>query len=192
MYGSGDIRSKTCCFTGHRDIPPGEEQKILTRLGHHLFPVFSGGVLYFGVGGAQGFDMLAAEYILDLRDRHKQRIRIVSVLPFPEYRAEWPEEDFKRQEEIIRRSDKVVYVCPSEEKGAYLARDRKLVDESAYCISYCHRLTGGTAYTVRYALGKGIPVLNCSSWDVQQLAPKKKRAGGPAVPRIAGWEDLLN
>ena len=94
------------------------------------------------------------------------------MLPFPEYRADWPEEDVRRQEEILRRSDKVVYACPDNSKGAYLARDRKLVDASAYCISYCHRETGGTAYTVRYAMEQGIPVLNTSSWDLRQLAGK--------------------
>ena len=43
------------------------------------------------------------------------------------------------QDAIIRRCDKVVYVCPEKEEGAFLTRDRKLVDESGYCISYCNR-----------------------------------------------------
>ena len=170
-----DIRSRTCCFTGHQDIAPWEEPKVLTRLRYHLRPLLYRGVVYFGVGGARGFDRLAAEYLLNLRDRDKPGIRIISVLPFPEYRADWPEEDVRRQEEILRRSDKVVYACPDNSKGAYLARDRKLVDASAYCISYCHRETGGTAYTVRYAMEQGIPVLNTSSWDLRQLAGKQKQ-----------------
>ena len=173
--------SRTCCFTGHRDLEPWEVQKVVTRLRYHLRPLLWRGVMYFGVGGAQGFDMAAAEYLLELRDYERKRIKIISVLPFPEYREDWPEEDFRRQEEIIRKSDKVVYACPAKEKGAYLARDRKLVDESSFCICYCHRLTGGTAYTVRYAMSRGIPVYNCSSWDLRQLAEQeKKKARGRA------------
>ena len=140
-----------------------------TRLRYRVMPLIADGVVYFGVGGAQGFDMLAAEYLLKVRDEFGKRIRIISVLPFPEYRKDWPEEDFRRQEEIIRRSDKVVYVCPKEEKGAYLARDRKLVDESAFCVCWCRKKTGGTAYTVRCALQQGLQVWNTSSWDLRQI-----------------------
>ncbi|MBR6966156.1 MAG: hypothetical protein IKH81_03640 [Clostridia bacterium] len=46
-------------------------------------------------------------------------------------------------------------------------RDRKLVDVSAYRISYCHREIGETVYTVRYAMEQEIPVLNTSSWDLR-------------------------
>ena len=83
----------------------------------------------------------------------------------------WSEEDVSSQERILRRSNKVVYVS-QEKEGAFLARDRKLVDESSFCICYCHRMTGGTAYTVRYARQKGVPVFNTSSWDLRQLASK--------------------
>ena len=164
-----DLRSLTCCFTGHQDLPPGEERKILTRVRYLVAPLVQDGVLYFGVGGARGFDMLAAEYMLGLRDRDCPRIRIISVLPFPQYTEDWAEEDRRRQEEILRRSDKVVWVCPENRRGVYLERNRKLVDGSAYCISYCRRRTGGTAYTVRYAVKQGIPVMNASSWDLRQL-----------------------
>ncbi|MER2183218.1 MAG: hypothetical protein ABTA22_06785 [Clostridia bacterium] len=36
------------------------------------------------------------------------------------------------------------------------------------------RLTGGTAYTVRYAMKQGVPVFNTGSWDVLQLALKRE------------------
>ena len=166
---SGTDRASTCCFTGHQDIPPGEAQKILTRVRYHVMPLIYSGVLYFGVGGARGFDMLAAEYMLNLRDRDRNRIRIISVLPYPGYTDAWAEEDRRRQEEIMRRSDKIVWVSPENRRGVYLERDRKLVDGSAYCVCYCHRTTGGTAYTVRYARKQGIPVMNSSSWDLRQL-----------------------
>ena len=168
----------TCCFTGHQDIPRWEEQKVLTRVRYLLRPLLAGGVRYFGVGGAVGFDMIVAEYMLDLRDRDQSRIKIISVLPFPEWREKWTDEQKRRQDEIMRRSDKVTFVRDAWCKDVYLIRDRKLVDESAYCISYCNRRTGGTAYTVRYAMKKGVPVYNASSWDINQLRePRIRRAG---------------
>ena len=104
-----------------------------------------------------------------MRDEMGKRIKIISVLPYPEYREGWPEKNIRRQDEIIRRSDKVVYACQEKGRGAFLKRDRMLMDEASYCVCYCHRLTGGTAYTVRYAISKGIPVFNCSSWNLEQL-----------------------
>ena len=158
-----------CCFIGHRDLEPWEEQKVYTRMRYRVEPLILNGTKYFGVGGGLGFDMLAAEYLLKTRDVYGKRIKIISVLPYPDYRSGWPEEDFRRQEEIIRRSDKVVYVSQKTDPEAFLARERKLVDESTYCICYCHRLTGETADIVKRAIWRGIEVYNCSSFDLQQL-----------------------
>ena len=168
----GQYSSLTCCFTRHRDIPKCDEQKILTRVHYLLQPLLDKGVRYFGVGGAVGFDMIVAEYLLDLRDRQGKKIKIISVLPFPDWREKWNEIDICRQDEIMNRSDKVTFVRDTYCKDVYLIRDRKMVDESGYCISYCNRRTGGTAYTVRYAMKKGLQVFNASSWDLSQLGIK--------------------
>ncbi len=165
----GQYSLLTCCFTGHRDIPKCDEQKILTRVHYLLQPLLDKGVRYFGVGGAVGFDMIVAEYLLELRDRQGKKIKIISVLPYPEWREKWNEVDIYRQDEIMHRSDKVTFVRDAYCKDVYLIRDRKLVDESGYCICYCNRRTGGTAYTVRYAMKKGLQVFNASSWDLSQL-----------------------
>ena len=136
-----EYSSMTCCFTGHRNIPKCDEQKILTRVHYLLEPLMSNGVKYFGVGGAVGFDMIVAEYLLDLRDRQGKKIKIISVLPFPDWREKWSEDEIRRQDEIMRRSDKVTFVRDTCCRDVYLIRDRKLVDESGYCISYCNRRT---------------------------------------------------
>ena len=164
-----DFKMKTCCFTGHRDIAPGDVPKILGRVREILEPLIQNGVSFFGVGGAVGFDMIAAEYLIDLRDNHEKSIKIISVLPFPDWRSKWTAEQFARQETIMKKSDKTVFVQREYSKDVYLARDRKLVDESGFCISYCNRKIGGTAYTVRYAMKKGLCVYNASSWDINQL-----------------------
>lgn len=69
--------------------------------------------------------------------------------------------------------DKIVYVSKEPSRGAYLARGRHLVDGSRYCISYCNKPTGGTAFTVKYALERGLTVYNASSFDVNTLLGHK-------------------
>ena len=58
-----DFKAQTCCFTGHRNIAPGDGQKIITRVKCIEQDLMAKGVVHFGVGGAVGFDMLVAEYL---------------------------------------------------------------------------------------------------------------------------------
>ena len=171
-YAGMTREEQTCCLTGHRVIPPGEERKILTRTRYILLKLIrEKNVRYFGVGGAVGFDMLAAEYLLHLKAHKEQQIKVISVLPYPDWREtdDWTDELRLRENRILRACDKVVYVRPAYEKNVFLLRDRKLVDGSAYCVSYCNRPRTGTAYTVRYALDHGVRVYNASSFNLKDL-----------------------
>ena len=71
-----DKRPFTCCFTGHRILPAGQEEEIWRRVYACLEPLLEEGVRYFGVGGALGFDTLVAEKLLALRESRPQ-IRII-------------------------------------------------------------------------------------------------------------------
>ena len=51
----------TCCFTGHRRIPPEAVAPLRERLEAEIESLIRQGVRYFGAGGALGFDTLAAE-----------------------------------------------------------------------------------------------------------------------------------
>lgn len=168
----GKYTNKTCCFTEHRIIPPGEESKILIRVRHRLIPLIQSGVTYFGVGGALGFDTMMANLLLELK-KENSRMRIIEVLPFKGYRAKWTPEQQLHAKNLDRQMDKIVYVSKEPSRGAYLARDRHLVDGSRYCICYCNKPTGGTAFTVKYALERGLTVYNASSFDVNSLLGHK-------------------
>ena len=171
-YAGLTREQQTCCLTGHRVIPPGEEKKIMVRARNILLRLIrEKNVRYFGVGGAVGFDMMAAEYLLDLKAHKEHQLKIISVLPYPAWREteDWTDELRRREENILRACDKVVYVRPEFETGVFLLRDRKLVDGSAYCVSYCNRPRTGTAYTVKYALDRGVKVFNASSFSLKDL-----------------------
>ncbi len=55
------MKSKTCCFTGHRKIPGDELPQIKTKLKNTIIELINNGVIYYGAGGALGFDTLAAK-----------------------------------------------------------------------------------------------------------------------------------
>ena len=62
------MREKTCCFTGHRKIPPEERAGISDRLEHIIISLYQQGIQTYEAGGALGFDTLAARTVLRLRE----------------------------------------------------------------------------------------------------------------------------
>ena len=159
-----DTRPYTCCFTGHRNLPIHQEEEIWQRVCTRLYPLLERGVRYFGVGGAIGFDTLVAEKLLNLRKTYPQ-IRVILVQPFQGCQSRWTPAQQARAAAVENRVDKVVICCRTPSREAFLARDRHLVDGSAYCIGYCTRSTGGTAYTLRYAQKQGLQVWNIAGLE---------------------------
>ncbi len=154
------MREKTCCFTGHRHIPPKEVDGIRERLEATIKMLYKGGVVYYGAGGALGFDTLAAEAVLRLRDNGFPNLRLILVLPCRDQTRGWNTENVARYEEIKRRADKAVYTSQAYAPGCMHKRNRHLVDNSSVCVCYLTQNRGGTAYTAGYAEEHRLHVIN--------------------------------
>ena len=163
------MREKTCCFTGHRNIPEKDVDMILDQVETFVRALVKKGICYFGVGGALGFDTLVAQYLFYLRDIKHLKIKVILVCPFEGYTSRWHQDQQNTFEQMLPQYDKVVYKETTPSREAFLSRDRHLVDHSAYCITYCTRNYGGTAYTVRYAIKNGVKVLNVADFDLCSL-----------------------
>ena len=148
-----DLRAKTCCFTGHRRIPEEALPRLERRLNEELEALAARGVIYFGAGGALGFDTLAAEAVIRLQ-RTRPQVKLILVLPSPDQTRGWSSGNVRRYEAIRARANKVMY-----------ERNRRLVDGSGICLCYLTAETGGTAYTVRYARKQGLPVINLAETE---------------------------
>lgn len=116
------------------------------------------GYQYFGAGGALGFDTLAANTVLELKNIYPH-IKLILVLPCKEQTKGWKQYDIDEYERIRSKADKVVYTAEHYYNGCMQKRNRHLVDNSSLCICYLTKETGGTAYTVRYARTKRIGVV---------------------------------
>ena len=115
--------------------------------------------MFYGAGGALGFDTFAAQTVLDMKKEYPQ-LRLILVLPCEDQTRGWRSEDIAVYEDIKRRSDKVVYVSREYTPDCMHRRNRHLVDHSGTCICYLTRDSGGTAYTVDYARREGLHVIN--------------------------------
>ena len=153
------MKEKTCCFTGHRDIPSGAYQHIFNKTEETVESLIKKGYLYFGAGGALGFDTIAAFTVLKLKERYPD-IRLILVLPCYSQTRGWSSEDVKIYENIKEQADKVVYTSEEYTRGCMHKRNRHLVDNSSACIAYLTEDKGGTAYTVDYAQKHGLVVYN--------------------------------
>lgn len=154
------MRQKTCCFTGHRDLPQKQLPAIRTQTAAVISKLVTEcGVRYFGVGGAIGYDTLAAEVLFELKKIYPH-IKVILVYPFEGFTNRWSAEQKATFAKLLPQYDKRVCVAQIASKEAYLKRDRHLVSGSAYCIAYCTRGTGGTAYTLKYATEQGVYIRN--------------------------------
>ena len=152
-------RMQTCCFTGHRELPPEEQAEIANRLECVISAQYQKGIRYYGAGGALGFDALAARTVIRLRESCPD-MKLILVLPCLTQTRGWRPEDVAEYERIKAQADKVVYTAQQYTRGCMHRRNRHLVDNSGVCVCYLNRDSGGTAYTVRYAKEKGLEIVN--------------------------------
>ena len=147
----------TCCFTGHRDIPPSDVPRLISLLKSTCLYLISLGVKEFHCGGATGFDMLASAAIYDIA-RENKNIKLILDLPFEKYNAKWQNEQKKKFEFLLSFASQVNYIsdkAPTDYHSAvsmYYKRNRHLIDSSYYCVCYLSKAEkSGTSYTVDYA-----------------------------------------
>lgn len=156
------MREKTCCFTGHREIPPEKRAEIADRLERIIISLYQQGIRVYKAGGALGFDTLAARTVLRLRE-NCPGMKLILVLPCLTQTKGWKPENIAEYERIKAQADKVVYISKEYTRGCMHKRNRYLVDNSGVCICYLTRERGGTAYTVNYAEKRKLEIINIAA-----------------------------
>ena len=155
---------KTCCFTGHRIIKITPE--LVQRLRDAIVDVIGKGVTEFYDGGAIGFDMLAAETVMELKAEYPD-IKLHMLLPCPseEQIKGWNKSQIARYEQIMQAADTVTVVSDHYSRDCMRQRNERLVELADCCICYCTNPRSGTGQAVRMAKDKGIEVKIFSKAD---------------------------
>ena len=161
----GDIMKKdfskdsTCCFTGHRDIPRDEYMTTAELLSRCAERLILAGFNRFICGGALGFDTVAAVSVINLREKYPD-ICLFMALPCPDQDIKWMQKDRIFYRKILERADETVVLSDSYTKGCMMRRNRYMVDNSSVCICYVNKNSGGSFYTMNYAVNSGLRVIN--------------------------------
>lgn len=155
------IGEKSCFFTGHRILEKKEAVLMKSLLREEILNKINDGVTRFIVGGAIGFDTLAAEQVIDIKNDY-EKIKLALYLPCENHFTRWCKRDVERFKEIQNQADEIRYICKEKyNPGCMKMRNQAMVDDADCGIVYlAKRINSGSAQTVKFAREKGIPVVN--------------------------------
>lgn len=149
------LLNKTCCFSGNRYIPSDDYYRIKQQLTVTIKKLIQEDIIYFGTGGAIGFDTIAAKTIIELRNEFPN-IKLILVLPCKNQAKHWNTKNKTDYDNILKLANKVVYISQDYTNDCMLKRNRHLVDNSSCCVYYNSQNGAGTSYTIQYAKSKGL------------------------------------
>lgn len=145
----------TCAFSGHRNLKGYDfDPALLDRV---ILNLIKTGTQNFLCGMALGFDMAAAESVLEYKKQYG--VKLTAVLPCKNQSESFGENNRARYERILAGCDKVITLSDEYYKGCMHARDRYLVENSQAVVCFLRKNSGGTFYTVNYAKKLNVPLI---------------------------------
>lgn len=162
----------TCCFTGPRPkkLPmngneySAEIAALKTNIRSAVIDAYNDGFRFFMDGMAEGFDLFAAEIVIELRAK-LPGISLVAVLPYSGACLRHSASVAKRMEKVLQNADAVYSLSENYAKGCELSRNSYMVENSTRIIGFYNGLSGGTAHCWNCALKKGIETVNLYEYD---------------------------
>ena len=86
--------------------------------------------------------------------------RLVAAVPFRGQEMRFSPADRERFRRVLAEADSVEVLAPAYHRGCYAVRNDFLVDNARVLVAWYDGSPGGTRYTVRRALGRGLEVVN--------------------------------
>lgn len=140
---------KTCCITGHRDIPQKEIHQVKAALRREIKRAIADGYTRFISGFSEGADQYFAEIIIELQ-KDNPTLKLIAVLPYQK-RLEGLK-DKSRTYEMLEACADVVVIQADYHPSVYSHRSRYMVEHSDRVIAvYDGREKGGTVKAIRFA-----------------------------------------
>lgn len=167
---------RSVAFTGYRpkklpfgnDLTHPDAIRLRANLKTEYERLINRGFRQFLTGGALGCDLMAAEVILELKEKYGRKPRIMHVLCMPcfDYTAKWSDEDKERLEKIKEKSVHFYVSDSTYYNGCMQKRNRYMVDTSRVLLAVYDGKSGGTRNTVEYARSRNrkVVVINPSQF----------------------------
>lgn len=152
---------RSCFFTGHRKLPAKKIQEIKSSIAENIETLITQyDVRDFISGGAQGFDMIAAETVIEMKKSYPH-IRLLMYLPCYGQSSKWDDAQKYRYRIVLSHADEIIYVTESEYKeGCMNVRNMRMVKDAFFCIAFCLMRRSGTGLTLRHAENSDTKIIN--------------------------------
>ena len=154
-----NMKNITCCFTGHRKLPPDKYNDILQKTRKQIEIAYRDGYRRFLCGGALGYDTMCAQEIIRMKKTHPD-IKLILVYPCLGQDAKWQEKDRETYRAVFEECDECYCMSKSYTPYCMHLRNRAMIIDSSLCIAYLESDKGGTAYTYSYAAKHGVRTVN--------------------------------
>lgn len=147
-------------FTGHRDIACARYTQIKGRLKIAIYNSYLQGIRKFYCGMAVGFDLLAAEAVLEMKGQLHD-ITLSAVVPYRNQCERYSPSARLRYHAILDKADDVMVLGEEYHTRCFFERNDYMVERSSLLIAYFDgKPQGGTFYTCHKAVSRGLPINN--------------------------------
>lgn len=142
-------------FTGHRNYDNSANDKLRET----IVSLHDIGARVFRVGMAEGFDMSAAEIVMELMTENDD-ITLEAYIPWPEFDKHFNDCDAVRYKNILKCCETSHIASEEYNKGVYHKRNDMLIEGADYIIAWWDGTSSGTGYTVKQARKKHLRIIN--------------------------------
>ena len=161
------MERETTCFTGHRPnkLPWGEDEtdrrclELKEAIRRAVEKAYDRGYRHFICGMARGCDLYFCEAVQALRDA-RPGVTVEAAIPCETQADNWPEGERERYNRLVGLCDFETMVSARYSPACMQRRDRYMVDHAALLIAAFDGSSGGTRYTIEYAMRRGIFVVD--------------------------------
>lgn len=148
------MRGKTCCVTGHRDIPAEQIEYVKQALRREIEGAIADGYTHFLSGFAEGADLFFAEIAAEFCEKN-EALTLEGAIPY-EGRLRRLQKG-KETKRLLDACDKISLISKAYAPDVFHKRNQYLIEHSQRAIAvYDGRERGGTAATLRMARRKEI------------------------------------
>lgn len=156
---------KVCCFSGHRPkYLPWRHYEVgdtfiafKARLKKAVENAIANGYNYFISGMAQGIDIIVAEIVLELKEKHAH-IMLECAIPYSKQSYAYNASCKARYNNVCKSADAVTVLQKDYSPSCLMQRNEYMVNKSSKLIACYLYIKGGTFNTIKYAMSKGLDV----------------------------------